>query len=241
MKQPRGRGLAAIGAPQGRRKQRNLQPPNLDVEIGSLRGHQNRFLGCDAFGRHAERQVAGTDIVSANCHHQPLDQILQLAHISRPGMFFKGSKRIGCHLLDRYSVSQAMNFEEVVAEQGKIALSLPERRQLNRDHMNPVEEILAKLPRPDHLFERLVGGANQSEIDLAHGAPAEPLHLMVFKHTKQLGLQWGRQSGNLIEKQRAAIGQLNLPRPRFGGSRKRSALAAEKLRFDQASQAERRS
>src|SRR5208283_2790178 len=147
---------------------------------------------------------------SANRYHQPLDQIFQLAHIPRPGVFLKGSKRIGGQPLNGQSVGQAMELEKVIAKQGNVANAFAQRRQMNRNHVNAIVKVLTKAPGADHLLERLVGGANEPKIDLAMGAPAQALHLVVLKNAQQFGLQRSRQRGNLIEKERASVGQLDL-------------------------------
>jgi hypothetical protein len=82
--------------------------------------------------------------------------------------------------------------------------------------VHTVVEIFAKTPGAHHFFERLVGCADQAEIDLAVCAPAQPLHLAVFKNAQQFGLQAHGQRGDLVEKERASVSQFDLAGPRFG-------------------------
>ena len=77
--------------------------------------------------------------------------------------------------------------------------------------MDTVVEVFAEFAGARHLFQRLIGGADEPEIDLAALPPTQPLHLPVFEHAQQLGLQRQGQGGNLIQKKGAGVGQLNLP------------------------------
>ena len=65
-------------------------------------------------------------------------------------------------------------------------------------------------------------------------APAEPLNLGGLKQrAQQLGLQGHGESCYFIQKKRAAVGELDLPRARFGGSGKSATLAAEQFRLNE--------
>ena len=79
--------------------------------------------------------------------------------------------------------------------------------------MNAVEEIFAESPGSHHLFEWLVGGADEPEVDLAMIASSQPLHLVIFQNAQQLGLQRHCQSRDLVQKKRAAIGHFETPHP----------------------------
>ena len=79
-----------------------------------------------------------------------------------------------------------------------------------------------------------MGCANQAEVDLAISAPAQPLHLAIFKNAQQLGLQSHLQGSNLVQEERAPVGKFDLAGPRFRRPGERPSLAAEQFRFDQA-------
>ena len=105
--------------------------------------------------------------------------------------------------------------------------------KLNGNDVDAVVEIFAEFAGASHFFERLVGGADQPEIDLAEGAAAEALNLVIFEDAEQLGLQRQGEGRNLVEKERAAVGHFNVSGAGFGGAGERAALAAEEFRFDQ--------
>src|SRR5271168_3017580 len=126
-----------------------------------------------------------------------------------------------------------MNAQKVVRQQGDIPSSLTQWRQLDRHHVNSVVEVLTEFARARHLFQWLVGGADQPEIDLPGLASTQPLHLPVFEHAQQLGLQWHGEGGDLIEKKRTAVRQLNLPWFGLVGAGEGAPLVTEELRLDQ--------
>ena len=62
---------------------------------------------------------------------------------------------------------------------------------------------------------------------------AEPLELALLQHAQQLDLGREVQLADLVEKQRAALGQLEAPFLRRVRAGERAFLVAEQLRFDQ--------
>jgi len=76
--------------------------------------------------------------------------------------------------------------------------------------MNAVIKVFAKAPGAGHLLQRFVGGADEAEVNFAVGASTEALHLVVFKHAQQLGLERQGKGGDFVEEERAAIGEFNL-------------------------------
>ena len=69
-----------------------------------------------------------------------------------------------------------------------------------------------------------------------HGpGAAEPLECALLEHPQQLGLQLERQVADLVEEQRAAVGQLEAARPsRRDGAGEGALLVAEQLALEQA-------
>ena len=66
---------------------------------------------------------------------------------------------------------------EVLQQQGQVPKPFPQWGQQQRDHVEPVIEIGAKLSRLDHLVEVAVGGGNHPHIHHHRGRFPEPLTL----------------------------------------------------------------
>ena len=123
--------------------------------------------------------------------------------------------------------------EEVIGEQQDVGLPLAQRRHENREDVQPVVQILAERAGRDRLLEVLVGRRDQPHVRLDRLGAAEPLELPLLQHAQQLDLRRQVDVADLVEKQRAAFGQLEpalLARLRAG---ERALLVAEELGLDQ--------
>ncbi len=85
------------------------------------------------------------------------------------------------------------------------------RRHENREDIQPVEEVVAELARRDRPLEILVGGRDQADVGADRLGAAEPLELALLEHAQQLDLGGEVQVANLVEEQRAAVGELEPP------------------------------
>jgi len=99
--------------------------------------------------------------------------------------------------------------EELSAEQRDVLATLAQRRQLDREHHQPVVEILPEPALLDLGGEIAVGRADDPDVDLLlRVAPTDGSSLL--EHAQELGLQLTGISP-FVEEQRAAIGDLNRP------------------------------
>src|SRR5207237_2830166 len=83
-------------------------------------------------------------------------------------------------------------------------------RHTNVDAAEAVEQIQPEQPAVDELAQALVGRGDDSDIDAVRAVAADALDRQVLNRAKQLGLRRERQVRYLVEKQRAAIGRLEL-------------------------------
>ena len=88
-------------------------------------------------------------------------------NISGPGVLLESGEGIGTDMLQWNSIGCAMNLEEVFAKQGNITDAITERRKMDGDDVDAVVEIFAKFAGPRQFLQRLIGGADQPEIDLS--------------------------------------------------------------------------
>ena len=153
------------------------------VPVGQLEGLQDGeplHLFQRAAGRHghlpavrtgAWRKVAGRSPASMRVprrqDHGPLDDVLQLAHVARPGVLVEHLQRVVGEPLHRPAVGVGEASEEARGEQGDVAGPLAQRRNLQRDGVQPEVEILAQASVGDGLRHVDVGGADEAEVRLA--------------------------------------------------------------------------
>ena len=93
-------------------------------------------------------------------------------------------------------------------ERQDIVAAFAQRRQVNRNDVETVVEVLAKAPGLDLLKRVPVGGADQAHVDLETAIAADRLDRPGLGEAQQLGLQGGIHVADFVQEQGAAVGQL---------------------------------
>ena len=121
----------------------------------------------------------------------------------------------------------------MVGQGGDILRSLAKRREVNRDHIEAVVEVLAEGALADHRFEVAVGGSDHAHIHADRLRPSNTLELALLKHAQELHLHRQADIADLIEQECATVSALepaDMPRQRV---RECALLVAEKLAFEE--------
>ena len=106
---------------------------------------------------------------------------------------------------------------------------IAQRRHRDGDDVEPIEQILSKPFLLDHLREILIGRGDDTNIDTDRPRRAEPLELAFLKHAQDLRLGHRGEVADLVEEQRAGVGQLEAPFLAAGGAGEGALLVAEQL------------
>ncbi len=104
---------------------------------------------------------------------------------------------------------------------------------MDRDHVEPVVEVLAEPPGLHLDVEVAVGGRDDAHIDLDRLRAADRSYLVVLEHAQELGLEARSHVPDFVEEERAAIGALEQAALGRDGSRERAAHVAEQLALEQ--------
>ena len=99
----------------------------------------------------------------------------------------------------------AQLLQEVLHQQRDVVAPLAQRRQLHRNHVEPVEQILAERAVRDHPVEIGVGRGDDPHVDLDGVRVADPLELALLQHPQQLRLQRRAHRPDLVEEERALV------------------------------------
>ena len=110
---------------------------------------------------------------------------------------------------------------------------LAQRGQPNREGVDAVEQVLAEASVADEQIERPVGRRDQPEVDGDRSVAAEPLESALLEHAQQLGLRDDRQVADLVEEQRAVVGQFEAAGLAVVRAGEGALLVAEDLGFEQ--------
>src|SRR5205823_5426771 len=103
------------------------------------------------------------------------------------------------------------------------------RRQLDGDHLQAPEEVLAEPSFLHELRKVAVGGADHAQVEQDRLLSADPLDLVLLQRPEDLRLEIQRQIADLVEEQRPAVRQLELAQLLPVGAGEGAALVAEEL------------
>src|SRR5260370_20186295 len=137
--------------------------------------------------------------------------------------------------LHRFVHRMSEQLHEVPHELGNIGWSVAERRQRDRESIQPIVEIFAEFPVSDQQRQVPIGRGNDTDIDSRGARAAYWLKLTLLEHAEQFGLKFQRHVSYLVEKQRSTIRQRKAADVRSESARECSPFMPEKLAFEKAS------
>ncbi|MGB8958488.1 MAG: hypothetical protein WCC00_05705 [Candidatus Aminicenantales bacterium] len=189
----------------------------------------------DRFGLLPERlrQVLSLDRVAVGHDQQTLDDVLELADVAFPGEGGHGLQGVRGELPRPEIVLLGEGPRKIVDEKRDVLLPLAQGRRIERDDVQAEEEVLPEPPLLDLLPQVLVGRGDDPDVDLGDLARADLLDFTLLEDAQDLGLGPEAHVADLVEKDRAAVGLLELTRLLLRGPGEGPLLVAEELRFDE--------
>ena len=181
----------------------------------------------------SRRQVVTVDHAAVADQCGPLDAVLELPHVAGPvvaDQHVDHSRGEAPHVL---AVRRPVLLHEVVGQQGDVGLPVPQRRQVDAEHVEAVVEVLTKRPGGDGGVEVLVSHGDDSDVHFDGAGAAEALELTLLEHAQQLDLGRRAELADLVQEEGAAVGQLEaalLARPGVGEG---AGFVAEQLGLDE--------
>src|SRR5450830_1402185 len=176
------------------------------------------------------RQVLKPDPAVLAQRRQRAQHRTHLPHIAWP---LECQQRLTRGGVNQYGLIAGLLRQQEI-QQLRFIAALAQRRQGDFQPIEPVVQILAEAAVADPFHQITVRGADNTNIDRL-GLDADGNHLAVLQYPQQAGLQGQRHIADLIEKQRAAIGLLQLAAHAFlARAGKAAAAITEQFAFDQA-------
>ena len=105
--------------------------------------------------------------------------------------------------------------EEIVGQRRDVFAAFAQWRQIERDDIDAIEEILAKTAGDNFVGEIAIGGTDDTCVGAALLSVADAVVGAVLKKLKRLGLEAHIELGDFVEEERAVVGQFD--ETRFGG------------------------
>ena len=119
------------------------------------------------------------------------------------------------------------------ASSGMSSCAVAQRRHEDRDDVQAEVEVLAEPARPDLARQVLVGRREHAHVHPDARRAADRLDDLLLQHAQHLGLRLQAHVADLVEEERAAVGELELAAPVGDRAGERAAHVAEQLALDQ--------
>ena len=156
-----GRGFPSIPSRGGERGGDRLSLGGVHrfTERGGFGRTGSRCSGTIHARAHARVKVIGSQEVVIAQHPRPFDSVLELPGIPGPALGREPGDRRGTQR-ERAPQPPGGPGGKVVRQRWDVLGALAERGQVNRHHVDPVEEVLAELPR-GHIGGQVAGGSGE--------------------------------------------------------------------------------
>ena len=163
-----------------------------------------------------------------------LDPVLQLAHVAGPCVAAQDGARVVRERRRGTPVPLRVQLGEMRRELEELFLpALAERGNLDLDDADPVVEVLPERALGDARLEVLVRRADDADVGVQGLPPTDALEGAILEKPQELSLNLRWEVADLVEKERAALGELDAPWHALVGAGERAALVAEELALDE--------
>ncbi len=183
--------------------------------------------------RFADAEVLRPDHAAFRVDHRTFDHVLQFPHIPFPGTLHQDVHGLVGHRDRPFPDLGAVLVQELLGKRRDIVPPLPERRNGDGEHVQPVEQVLAEQLGLDRLLDVLVRCRHDAHVDLDGTVPADPFDHLLLDHAQDLRLERQVHVADLVEEDRPLVRKLELPElPRLGAG-KGAPLVPEELALQQ--------
>src|SRR5215467_5985189 len=162
------------------------------------------------------------------------DEVLQFPDVSRPGVSQQRIDRLGRDVVDALVHPLGVERSEMPGELGDVLGALAQGGNVDRKHVQAVEEILAKCSLLDHGAQITMRGGDHADIDLVRVVAAKPLEFLLLQDPQQFCLELERNVPDLVEKERPLVRQFEASRFLGDRPRKGSLFVPEELALQEA-------
>src|SRR5437879_805966 len=172
------------------------------------------------------RDVARPDFALRGEHDHGFDEVAQLAHVPRPVGVHQDLERLRGDAAELAVVGGRELRDEAPHQEWDVRPPLAQRRKIDVEDVEAVEEVVPEATQRDLLLERLVGRGGDAHVYFDRLGAADAEEGAVLEHAQQLHLRRRGHLPHLVEEDRAAVGQLEAAQPALGGAREGALLVA---------------
>ncbi len=175
------------------------------------------------------REVGGRDAGARVHDDDALDRVAKLADVAGPRVALEGGEGLGVEALRPLVVGAGEAFVEVLDERGHVLGPLAQGRNLEGDDVEAVEEVGAEGAPLDLDFEPLVRRRQHANVHAHRRRRADGLEALLIEHAQDLRLHPRAHVAHLVQKERRAVGRLELAALLLGGAGEGALSVAEQL------------
>ena len=201
-----------------------------------MHGHHLCRLAQRSLGRAAAkvwRQLIHSDHRTAAEEDRPFDNVPQLADVAWPRVHLEQLHRLLGKTSDLSPPIGRKLPQERLGEQWDILPTLPQRRQMDGDGVDPEVKILAKPPLANLFLERAHRGRDDPHIDVDGSIGPEAFYLSLLENPQKLDLEGQRKLTDFVEEKGPLARRLETPDSTFAGAGEGALLEAEELGLDE--------
>ena len=169
-----------------------------------------------AGSRDVERYVACVDAGLRIQNDDALHHVLELPHISGPMIGIELAVGLRRQFFGLAAVGLGEGAQKVIGQQRDVALAIAQRRHVEGNDVEAIEEILPEVAALDLVLQIFVSGGDDAHVDLGAVVGAQRGKALLVKGAQHLGLGAQAHVGHLIQEQSAAVGALKLAHLIFG-------------------------
>src|SRR5229473_6381650 len=143
--------------------------------------------------------------------YRSLDDVLQFANITRPGVRHKQIEALFVHRMKALSRFLCVTINEILDQQGNVFSSFSQCGNFNRKDVEPVKQVAPEPARSDGSLQIAVRSSNHPDIGLDGSSSTDALKLVFLQNTQERNLGLGWKLSDFVEEDRASFGQLKAP------------------------------
>src|SRR6266478_9954158 len=162
-------------------------------------------------------------------NYRSLDDILQFANVTRPGIRLKQFQASFVYPANVLSRFPRVTINEVLDQQGDIFSSLPERGNLNWKNVEPVKKVTSEHACSDSRLQVTIGSSNHANIRSDRSSSTDTFEFMFLQNTQESDLGLGWELADFVEEDRAAFSQFKAPYASLSCPREGAFLMAEQF------------
>ena len=114
-------------------------------------------------------------------------------------------------------------------------MAFAQRRQFDRENVKPIKQIFPEFSLANNLCKIAVSRGNDPNIDMNGPGASQALKLLLLQHPQQFRLQFERNVSDLVQKERASMGQFESPLFLHERTGERALLVSEQFALQQSS------